>query len=113
VKVNDSGMVRITWFNVLNGGGSVIQSYNVEIKNSAGEFKAPADDCKDDQIKSSEDSDTQEPISLCRMLMSKMVSEFGLSYDSPIIARVQAVNSANLKGDWKESDESAKVKTKP
>jgi len=45
--------------------------------------------------------------------MSKMESEFGLSFNDPIVARVRAVNAAGLEGDYTESDESAKVKTKP
>lgn len=42
-----------------------------------------------------------------------MDSEFGLAYDEDIVARVRAVNAAGLEGDWKESDDSAKVKTVP
>lgn len=42
-----------------------------------------------------------------------MDSEFGLSYNDDIVARVRAVNAAGLAGSWKESDDSAKVKTVP
>lgn len=38
---------------------------------------------------------------------------YGLEYNDSIIARVQAVNAAGLKGEWRESDDSAKVKTVP
>jgi len=38
VRVNDAGMVRITWDDPVNAGGSVIASYEVEIKNGAGEW---------------------------------------------------------------------------
>lgn len=42
-----------------------------------------------------------------------MVTEFGLAYNDPIVARVKATNAANLEGPWGESDDSAKVKTEP
>ena len=42
-----------------------------------------------------------------------MVSEFNLAYNDSIVARVLAVNAAGLKGEYKESNEDAKVKTKP
>lgn len=115
VTVNDAGMVRITWFNPANGGGSNIESYDVEIMNSDGDFVAPADDCRPgtSDIKDSNDSASGDPISLCRIDMSKMQSEFGLAYNDDIVARVRAVNAAGLNGDWRESDDSAKVKTKP
>lgn len=45
--------------------------------------------------------------------MVKMSNEFGLEYNESIVARVRAINAAGLKGEWKESDDSAKVKTKP
>lgn len=45
--------------------------------------------------------------------MAEMDDQFGLSYNQPIIARVRAVNAAGLKGEFQESDDSAKVKTKP
>lgn len=45
--------------------------------------------------------------------MGKMVTEFGLAYNDPIVARVKATNAANLEGPWGESDDSAKVKTEP
>jgi len=38
VRINDAGMVRITWDDPVNAGGSVIDSYEVQIKNSAGEW---------------------------------------------------------------------------
>jgi len=38
---------------------------------------------------------------------------FNLDYNDPIVARVRAVNAASLVGDWRESDDSAKVKTVP
>jgi len=47
------------------------------------------------------------------MDMSAMVSEFNLEYNDSIVAQVRAVNAAGLKGEYKESDEDAKVKTKP
>jgi len=42
-----------------------------------------------------------------------MVDEFGLAYNDAIVAQVRAVNAAGLKGEYKESDDEAKVKTKP
>lgn len=42
-----------------------------------------------------------------------MESEFGLSYNDPIVAQVRAVNAAGLEAEWATSDESAAVKTKP
>lgn len=38
---------------------------------------------------------------------------FNLEYNDPIVAQVQAVNAASLVGDWRKSDDSAKVKTVP
>jgi len=114
VQVNDAGMVRITWYAPLSTGGSLIQRYEVELKNGANAFVAPAEDCLTgtDDIKESEDSN-DNIIYLCRIDMLKMDTEFELNYDESIIARVRAVNAAGLEGDWKESDGSAKVKTKP
>lgn len=42
-----------------------------------------------------------------------MAADFNLEYNDSIIARVQAVNAAGLKGEWRESDGAAKLKTKP
>jgi len=113
--VNDAGMVRITWFDPENGGGSVIERYEVQIKDSTDTYVTPADDCRTgtSDIKESEDTATNRPIHLCRIDMSKMQDEFSLNYDDPIVARVRAVNAAGLEGEWQESDDSAKVKTKP
>lgn len=115
VLVNDAGMVRITWFDPENGGGSVIERYEVQIKDSNDEFVTPANDCRTgtNDIKESEDTATNRPIHLCRIDMALMQDEFGLNYDDSIIARVRAVNAAGLEGQWADSDDSAKVKTKP
>jgi len=114
VKVNDAGMVRITWYAPVNAGGSNIASYEVQIKNQAGDFVDPVDTCQSgtDDIKESTDT-AGDIIYLCRIDMAKMQDEFDLSYDNSIEAQVRAVNAAGLKGDWKSSDDSAKVKTKP
>lgn len=64
-------------------------------------------------IKDADDTATGQPIHLCRIGMDLMESEFGLAYNEAIVSRVRAVNAAGLSGEWKESDDSAKVKTKP
>lgn len=38
IKINDAGMVRITWIDPDNTGGSVTRSYEVQLKNAAGEW---------------------------------------------------------------------------
>jgi len=115
VTVNDAGMVRITWFDPQNGGGSVIEKYQVQVKNGNGDWVTPLDTCREgtNDIKDSTDAASGEPIHLCRIDMDKMVDEFSLAYDANIDARVRAVNAAGLSGNWQYSDDGAKVKTKP
>jgi len=115
IKINDSGMVRISWNAPDSTGGSIISFYTVEIQNSLGAFVAPANDCRPGttDIKEATDIVTSLAIHLCRIDMGKMVTEFGLAYNDPIVARVMATNAANLGGPWGESDDSAKVKTEP
>lgn len=115
IKVNDAGMIRITWFDPASGGGAAIKSFEVQIKNAAGRFVTPRNDCRAGtaDIKESTDPASQSPIHLCRIDMSTMVDEFGLGYDSSVVARVRALNSAGLLGEWGQSDSSAKVKTRP
>lgn len=124
VTINDSGMVRLSWDDPSQSGGSVIDKYEVEIKNSDGEWITPPDSCKNDEkdadgnvttegdIKESSNS-ADEPIHLCRIEMLSMQDDFGLEYNDSIVARVRAVNAAGLEGEWRESDDSAKVKTAP
>jgi hypothetical protein len=114
VSVNDAGMVRITWYAPESAGGSNINRYEVQIKDGNGDYVSPADDCNPDDgdIKDSTDS-ANEIIYLCRIDMLKMGSEFSLSYNEPIVARVRAVNAAGLAGLWRASDNSARVKTVP
>jgi len=45
--------------------------------------------------------------------MEQMETLFELEFNDSIVARVRAVNAAGLEGEWRESDDSAKVKTKP
>lgn len=123
VRINDSGMVRITWDDP-QSGGSVIDTYEVQIKNNAGNWVTPSDSCKNDEtdaqgavvtegdIKAASDSDGN-PIHLCRIDMLSMPAEYGLEYDAAIVARVRAVNAAQLQGEWRESNDDAKVKTAP
>lgn len=75
----------------------------------------PATTCRagTSDIKEADDTQTSQPIHLCRIGMDLMESEFGLSYNDSIVSRVRAVNAAGLSGEWRESDDSAKVKTKP
>lgn len=114
VRINDAGMVRITWDDPANGGGSVIERYEVQVQNKAGTFVTPADTCRagTSDIKESTDS-AGNPIHLCRIDMDKMQTEFQLEYNDNIVAQVRAVNAAGLSGQYRASDDSAKVKTKP
>lgn len=84
-------MIRITWFDPVSGGGSAIKAYEVQIKNGAGRWAAPSNDCRGGtaDIKESTDPATQLPIHLCRIDMSTMVEEFGLDYNSAVVARVR------------------------
>lgn len=106
VTINDSGMVRLSWDDPSQSGGSVIDKYEVEIKNSAGEWVTPTNSCKNDStdangdtregdIKAANDANG-EPIHLCRIEMLSMQDEFGLQYNDSIVARVRAVNAAGL-----------------
>lgn len=108
-------MVRISWNAPDSTGGSIISKYTVEIKNSSGDFVAPLNDCRPGttDIKESTDNLTLLAIHLCRIDMGKMVTEFGLAFNDPIVARVMATNGSQLDGPWGESDDSAKVKTEP
>lgn len=115
VTVNDAGMVRITWVDPDLAGGSVIQKYQVQVKNGNGDWVTPLDTCRESttDIKETTDATTGDNIHLCRIDMDKMVDEFSLAYNGSINARVRAVNAAGLSGNWAYSDDSAKVKTEP
>jgi hypothetical protein len=73
VKVNDAGMVRITWEEPDNTGGSIVESYEVQIKNSNGFFEVPNDGCQvmGDDITDSVDQQGNK-IWLCRLDMDQM-----------------------------------------
>lgn len=60
IKVNDAGMIRITWFDPVSGGGSAIKSYEVQILDGSGKFVTPSNDCRQgtNDIKESTDPAT-------------------------------------------------------
>jgi len=58
IKINDSGMVRISWNAPDSTGGSIISQYTVEIKNSADTYVAPADACRPGTTDIKEATDT-------------------------------------------------------
>jgi hypothetical protein len=117
-------MVRLSWDDPSQSGGSVIDKYDVEIKKKDGTtWLAPEGYCFNSytdtdgnevasDIKEANDA-AENPIHLCRISMEQMETLFELEFNDSIVARVRAVNAAGLEGEWRESDDSAKVKTKP
>lgn len=93
-------MVRITWTDPDSSGGPLVESWNVEIQDVNGAWVTPVDVCTELDIKDATDANSNL-IHLCRIRMEQMEeAPYNLVYNSPIIARVQAVNLAGLASEW-------------
>lgn len=93
----------------------MITDYEVEIRNSAGEFVS-TDECKGNTIYTATDQDG-ENMHVCRVKMDTLRDPAGynLAFDDYVIAEVRAVNAAGS-AEWAESTETgqaAQIKTAP
>lgn len=101
-------MIRITWFHPLASGGSTINGYEVEIRDSNGDFipSDPSSGCEGTGIRDSTDQVTGETISICRVDMTVLrAAPYGLAYNEPVVARIRSINAAGLYSDWGISSE--------